>query len=163
MTDQAEIEHKFWKALRSDMTMMLGLAGVDEGHTRPMTAQLDGDEDRGPIYFFTSRETELVADLKPGARAVATFASKGNDLFAAVHGTLSLDDDRALIDRLWNRFVAAWFEGGKDDPKLRLIRLDPDQAQIWVDASSMIAGVKMLLGIDPKEDYKDKVAKVTLD
>ena len=59
--------------------------------------------------------------------------------------------------------MAAWFEGGKDDPKLQLIRLDPDRAQIWVDASSMLAGVKMLLGIDPKEDYKGKVAKVSLD
>lgn len=163
MTDQAEIEHKFWKALRSDMTMMLGLVGVDEGHTRPMTAQLDGDADRGPIYFFSSKDTELVADLQPGARAVATFASKGNDIFAAVHGTLALDNDRATIDRLWNRFVAAWFEGGKDDPKLQLIRFDAERAQVWVDASSTLAGVKMLLGIDPKEDYKDKVAKVSLD
>lgn len=162
MTDQVKIERKFWKALRSDMTMMLGLVGVDEGHTRPMTAQLDGDEDRGPIYFFASKETELVADLTSGARAVATFASKGNDIFAAVHGTLTLDDDRATIDRLWNRFVAAWFEGGKDDPKLQLIRLDAERAQIWVDASSMVAGVKLLLGIDPKEDYKDKVAEVSL-
>ncbi|WP_269430335.1 hypothetical protein [Sphingomonas sp. Ant H11] len=32
--NDAEIEAKFWKALRSDRTMMLGLAGVDEGHTR---------------------------------------------------------------------------------------------------------------------------------
>jgi general stress protein 26 len=63
---------------------------------------------------------------------------------------------------LWNRFVAAWFEGGKDDPKLQLIRLDAERAQIWVDASSMVAGVKLLLGIDPKEDYKDKVAEVSL-
>lgn len=163
MSDQIEIERKFWKALRSDMTMMLGLAGVDEGHTRPMTAQLDGDGDHGPIYFFTSKDTELVADLKPGARAVATFTSKGNDIFATIHGSLNAVNDRATIDRLWNRFVAAWFEGGKDDPKLQLIRLDPDRAQIWVDASSMLAGVKMLLKIDPKEDYKDKVAKVSLD
>ncbi|WP_242140068.1 pyridoxamine 5'-phosphate oxidase family protein [Sphingomonas sp. TREG-RG-20F-R18-01] len=163
MPDTADIERKFWKALRSDMIMMLGLVGVDEGHTRPMTAQLDGDGDHGPIYFFGSKETELVADLTAGARAVATFASKGNDIFAAVHGTLTLDNDRAVIDRLWNRFVAAWFEGGKDDPKLQLIRLDAERAQIWVDASSMLAGVKILMGIDPKEDYKDKVAKVSLD
>lgn len=162
MTDQATIEHKFWKALRSDMTMMLGLAGVDEGHTRPMTAQLDGDADHGPIYFFASTETELVKVLEPGACAVATFASKGNDVFAAVHGTLAIDNDRALIDRLWNRFVAAWFEGGKDDPKLTLIRFDAERAQIWIDGSSTLAGVKVLLGIDPKEDYKDKVADVSL-
>ena len=162
MSNQAEIEHKFWKALRSDMTVMLGLAGVDEGHTRPMTAQLDGDEDRGPIYFFGSKETELVSELKTDGRAIATFASKGNYVFATIHGTLSLDNDRAVIDRLWNSFVAAWYPGGKDDPNLTLLRLDADRAQVWIDASSLLAGVKMLLGVDPKQDYKDKVAEVSL-
>ncbi len=162
MSNQAEIEHKFWKALRSDMTVMLGLVGVDEGHTRPMTAQLDGDEDRGPIYFFTSTETELGSELTAGSRAIATFASKGNDVFATIHGTLSADNDRAVIDRLWNSYVAAWYESGKDDPKLQLLRLDAERAQIWVDASSLLAGVKVMLGIDPKQDYKDKVAEVSL-
>ena len=33
---------KFWKALKSDRTMMLGLDGVEDGHARPMTAQLEG-------------------------------------------------------------------------------------------------------------------------
>lgn len=160
--NQAEIEKKFWKAVRSDMTVMLGLAGVDDGHTRPMTAQIDGDEDRGPIYFFTSKETDLVAELAQGSRAIATFASKGNDVFATIHGTLGTDDDRAVIDRLWNAHVAAWFEGGKDDPKLQLLRLDPERAQVWIDASSLLAGVKVMLGIDPKQDYKDKVAEVSL-
>lgn len=73
-----------------------------------------------------------------------------------------MDNDRAMIDRLWNRFVAAWYEGGKDDPKLALIRLDAEEAEIWLDASSLIAGVKMLLGVDPKKDYQDNVAKVAL-
>ena len=162
MANEQEIEAKFWKALKSDMTMMLGLDGVDEGHTRPMTAQIEGDSG-GPIWFFTAADNELVEALGGGGgRAVATFASKGHDIFATVHGTLSVDTDRAVVDRLWNRFVAAWFEGGKDDPKLRLLRLDAERAQVWIDASSMVAGIKMLIGIDPKQDYKDKVAEVTL-
>ena len=160
MPTQQEFEAKFWKALGSDMTMMLGLDGVEDGHARPMTAQIEGDH--GPIWFFTSRENALIPLLGKGERAIATFASKGHDLFATVHGRLSLDNDRATIDRLWNRFVAAWFEGGKDDPKLALLRLDPESAEIWLDASSMVAGFKMLIGIDPKKDYKDKVAEVEL-
>jgi len=43
--------------------------------------------------------------------------------------------------------VAAWFEGGKEDPKLVLLRLDPERAEIWGDALSFIAGMKLLLGI----------------
>lgn len=161
MPNPAELEAKFWKALKSDRTMMLGISGVEEGHTRPMTAQLEG-ESGGPIWFFTASDNDLVEQLNGSSRAIATFASKDHDVFAAVHGSLSVDTDRAVVDRLWNRFVAAWYEGGKDDPKLRLLRLDPDQGQVWADASSLVAGVKMLLGIDPKKDYRDKVAKVDL-
>ena len=160
MPSNQEIEAKFWKALKSDMTMMLGLDGVEDGHARPMTAQLEGDH--GPMWFFTSKDNAIVKNIGKGNRAIATFASKGHDIFATVHGTVSLDNDRATIDRLWNRYVAAWFEGGKDDPKLALLRLDPEKAEIWVDASSLVAGIKLLLGADPKEEYKDKVAKVAL-
>src|SRR5687767_10513034 len=156
-----ELEAKFWKALSSDMTMMLGLDGAEDGHTRPMTAQFEAD--RSTIWFFTAKDNALVQAVNAdGGRAIATFASKGHDLFATLHGTLSLDNNRATIDRLWNRFVAAWYEGGKDDPKLALLRLDAEEAEIWLNESSVFAGAKLLLGIDPKKSYKDKVAHVPL-
>ena len=160
MPSPHELEARFWKALKSDMTMMVGVDGQEDGHARPMTAQLDGD--RGPIWFFTSKDSTLAKLTDAGDRAIATFTSKGHDLFATVHGTLAVDNDRAVIDRLWNRFVAAWYEGGKDDPKLLLMRLDAEQAEIWLDGSSLIAGIKMLMGSDPKEDYKANVATVNL-
>ena len=43
MSTPQELEAKFWKALKSDMTMMLGLDGVGTVSARPMTAQLEGD------------------------------------------------------------------------------------------------------------------------
>jgi general stress protein 26 len=95
-------------------------------------------------------------------KATATFASKGHDLFATVHGQLSLDNDRTVIDRLWNRYIAAWYEEGKEDPKLALLRFNPERAEIWLDASSLLAGIKLLLGSDPKQDYRDNVAKVSM-
>jgi general stress protein 26 len=159
MPTPQQLEEKFWKALESDMTVMLGLNGVDDGHARPMTAQLDGKQ--GPLWFFTSTDSALTRQLAGGARAICTFVSKDHGLFATVHGTLGLDHDRAVIDRLWNPFVAAWY-AGKDDPKLALLRLDPDRGEIWLDASSLMAGIKMLFGSDPKKDYRDNVAKVDL-
>ncbi len=155
-----ELEQKFWKALKSDRTLMLGLDGVEDGHARPMTAQFEG-ESGGPIWFFTAKDNALVQHLTQGHRAIAAFSSKGHDLFASVKGNLSEDTDRAVVERLWNPFVAAWYEG-KDDPKLALLRLDAEHAEIWLNASSLVAGVKMLLGVDPKQDYKDNVADVDL-
>ena len=166
MSNETEIKAKFWKALKSDMTMFLGLADGEDGHARPMTAQLDDDDaERGPIWFFTSTDNALYQQIGTAgnSRAMAHFVSKGHDVWATLQGTLSTTRDRATIERLWNRFVAAWYEGGMDDPKVALIRLDPEEGQIWIDASSIVAGVKMLLGVDPKEDYKDKVAEVTFN
>jgi hypothetical protein len=50
----------------------------------------------------------------------------------------------------------------RTNPNLAVLRFDAERAEIWLDASSLVAGIKMLLGADPKEDYKDKVAEVNL-
>lgn len=160
--DDAQITEKFWKALRSERTAMLGLVGSADGHSQPMTAQVDGEEGAGTVWFFTSRETELAQALGEGALASLNFVSKDHDLFASLHGPLVPYNDPATIDRLWNRFVAAWFEGGQQDPKLLLLRMEPERGQVWLNEHSLIAGVKLLLGRDPKEEYKDKVAEVDL-
>ena len=161
MPTPAELEAKFWKALKSDRTAMLGLTGGTGGHAQPMTAQIESDEG-GPIWFFSASGAELVEATGEGADAFLHFASKGHDLFASVDGRLSVTTDRTAIDRLWNPFVAAWFEGGKDDRKLRLLRFDPGASQIWLNENSLFAGMKMLLGSDPKKDFKDKVAEMDL-
>jgi general stress protein 26 len=161
MPTPAELEAKFWKALKADRTAMLGLAEGIGGHAQPMTAQIESDEG-GPIWFFSASDVELVETTNDGTDAFLHFASKGHDLFASVDGRLSVTTDRKTIDRLWNPFVAAWFEGGKEDPKLRLLRFDPGPAQIWLNENSLFAGMKMLLGSDPKKDFKDKVAEMDL-
>lgn len=160
MSTPKELEKRFWKDLKSDRTLMLGLVGVDDGHTRPMTVQ--AEDDQGPIWFFTSNDNALVQSLQgESKRAIAAFASKDHQLFASINGALQVDTDRAVVERLWNPFVAAWYEG-KDDPKLRLLRFDTEHAEIWLNENNLFAGIKMLLGVDPKKDYKNKVAEVDL-
>lgn len=162
MSTPEDLKARLWKALRSDMTVMLGLAGAERGHTRPMTAVIEDGQD-GPIWFFTSRDNAMVEKLAGGAQdAGAQFVSKGHDLWASIEGRLAEHTDPAVVDRLWNRYIAAWYEG-KDDPNLVLLRFDPQRAEIWKDGSSLVAGVMMTLGHgDPKESYKDNVAKVQL-
>ena len=162
MTTPTELTAAFWKSIKSDRTVMLGLATDREMHPRPMTALIEGDED-GPVWFFTAVDTALAESIKAPREAFFTLASKNHELFATVHGRITHDLDREVVDRLWNPFVAAWYEKGKDDPKLALLRFDVDTAQLWLNGSSLVAGVKAVLGIDPKRDYRDHVAKVQLD
>lgn len=163
MPTPQELEAKLWAALRSDMTVMLGLANRSDHLLRPMTVQIDGEADHGPLWIFSARDTALVEALSGNHDAFISFASKGHALFATIGGRLTLDNDKAVIDRLWNRFVAAWYEQGKDDPKLALLRFDVEEAEVWEDEWSLLAGIKLLLGVDPKKDYANKTARMKLD
>ena len=159
MANPQELEARLWKALGKDRTVMLGATGVAP---RPMTAM--AEDDHAPLWFFTASDTELAESLdgSRGHAAIATFAARDHDLFATIGGQVVIDNDRATIDRLWNPFVAAWFKGGKDDPKLRLLRMDAAVAHVWLNENSLLAGVKLLLGVDPKKSYRDKVGDVDL-
>ncbi len=74
MADQADeqrLAKKFWDELDSSPFMMLGLQGVDDSFTRPMTAQVAD----GKIWFFADRTEDLVQSLQKSSRAIATSKS----------------------------------------------------------------------------------------
>jgi general stress protein 26 len=161
MTTPADLEKAFWKHLKSDRIVMISTKGAAP---RPMAALLD---DSAHIWFFTASDTDLFASLGQGEAAapvpsLLTFQAKGQDLWASITGQLSRHSDPAKIDELWSPMVAAWFEDGRDDPKLRLLRFDPAEAEIWEDASTLVAGVKSLLGQDPGEDAEDHKAELRM-
>lgn len=171
MADQdraQELKALFWKELSGSPFMMLGLQGVEDSRTRPMTAQIDSEgdaDDGGTIYFFGSKTDGVGQDLTAPAKAVATYAAKGHDLFAHVHGTLRPVDDRAVVERLWNPIIASWYRDGKDDPDLQLIRFDAERAEIWKAeaGSTLVAAVLKMFGRDPGKDHqRENVAEVAL-
>ncbi len=162
MTDTEKLTQKFWSSLKSDRTVMLRIAdGKDTA--RPMTAQTHDDTGHNVIWFFGDRHEGFVSQLtRLPVAAEVTLTGKGHDVFASVEGQLSLSDDRAMIDKLWNPFVAAWYEEGKDDPRLALLRFEPGPATIWMGGSDILAGVKAILGMDLQDDYKDQMTRTRL-
>lgn len=168
---ETKLRRKFWSALDDSPFVMLGLKGVEDDRTRPMTAQIDvpqgGDkEDGGQIYFFGSKTDGVGEAISRSNRAVATFAAKDHGVFAHIHGTLAPSNDRSVIERLWNPFIASWYKDGKDDPDLQLMRFDTEKADVWEAAKGATlkaAAMKALFDIDPGKDHsKDHQATVQL-
>jgi general stress protein 26 len=156
---EERLRESFWEALDASPFMMLGLQGVEDSRTRPMTAQVDtdGDEDDGgPLYFFAAKSESLGQAVGSRHRAVATYTSKDHKVFAHVHGTLTAVNDRAIIDRLWNPMIASWYRDGKDDPDLLLLRFDTESAEIWEAhlGSTLVAAALKMLGRDPGKDHQ---------
>lgn len=161
MADDAAIEAKFWKALTASPIVMLGLNGTRDGKSQPMTAFFEQAHD--PLWFYTSTDNALYEAVRDSRQhhAIASYTGKGHDLFASLHGMLDIEEDRAVVDRFWNRDIAAWYEGGRSDPRLAMLRLDADSARIWLGASAIVAPIRRLLGKNPR-DYAGKVTEVLM-
>lgn len=163
MADDREILEQFWSALENSPFVMLGLDQARGSAMQPMTARFeDQDRERGCVWFFTANDHDLTRALGQDDRGVASFASKGHDLFASLRGQMVLDNDAAVIDRLWSPIVAEWYEG-KDDPKLALLRFDLDDAKIWQsDVRGFVRpAINKLLGRKPETGMGEKVAEVS--
>jgi general stress protein 26 len=138
-TDQ-EIKGRFWSELKDSPFIMLGVEQGMDGHAQPMTAHFEGEQ--GPIWFYASRQSDLVKQLEMPRRAMAHFVGKGHDLFATMHGDLAIEQDRSVIDRFWSNKVSLWYENGKDDPDLEMLRLDAEHAKIWNASGGLFVALK---------------------
>jgi general stress protein 26 len=126
----AEAEKEFWKHLKSSNTGMLGLDQPGY-HNQPMTGFRE--EETGTIWFFTRDDTDFARDVAVGGQSgMFTYQSKDQEVYACIHGDLSIDFDRERLDKYWNPVLAAWYPEGKDDPHLTMIRFDGDDGRIWV-------------------------------
>ncbi len=133
--DRREAEQRLWDAIDDTRIGMLGLHEPGQ-HMQPMTAFCEPETNS--IWFFTRRTTDLARDAAGGRQAMFCLISKDRKLYACVGGRLQPSHDPERIERHWNPVVASWFSDGKDDPELTLLRLDADDAQIWLNEAGPI-------------------------
>lgn len=146
MSDDRKLKSELWKQMTASPLVMVGLQ--DGGLSAPLTVQLDKDQ-VDTLLFFVRNDNRLV---KSGP-AMAHFAAKGHDFFASISGQVSVLNDPALIDKLWTNAAAAWFEGGKSDPSLTLVKFAVEAAELWGADVSLSGKLKMVFGgsIQPSE------------
>jgi len=113
---------------------MLGLEG-SRMHMQPMAPQLD--RQTGTIWFFTKTDTEIAEAVAPGSRAHFCVVGKDHDYHACIAGRVLLRRDAVKIDEYWSSVVEAWFDG-KDDPKLTMLALEMEDAEIWASTGSTL-------------------------
>ena len=112
--------------------------------SRPLAMQDRGFD--GDLWFFTqdpSSKTEQVQANNQVNVALQT----GKD-FLSIAGTATVSRDQTMIDELWNRYAEAWFDQGRDDPSVALLKVHADSAEYWnIDSPTVVAAVKYAAAI----------------
>ncbi|MFC4255954.1 general stress protein [Altererythrobacter xixiisoli] len=146
MTDTKDLKTRFWNHLAESPYVFLQ-RDADVGSAVPMTAQLDVHANHA-IWFFSTKDSHLAK----GGSVTATFTARHHDLFARFSGVLSHELSQERLDALWTTTVSAWYPGGKEDPSLLLLRMDLGGAEIWNNDLGLIDSVKLLLGIESRDE-----------
>lgn len=121
---------------------MLGLEGSHQ-HMQPMTHFFDREP--ATLWFITASDTDLVKALSHGAAAHFCVQSPDQDFYACMTGGLEISQDEDKLDEIWSAVAAAWFEDGREDDKITLLKMPLRNASMWSSSGNPVAfGLQIL-------------------
>lgn len=136
-TNEAEGRRKVFELIKDvQVSMMATYAPEGFIHARPMVAR--ANEADGELWFFTSRGSHTVSELRADPRVLLTYAEPKDQQYVSITGRGAVIDDSRKARELWSEPMRTWFPKGPDDPDLILIRVDAERAQYWDSPSSAV-------------------------
>ena len=96
---------------------------------RPMTT-MEVDE-QGYIWFFSEFGSHKISEILEDPRMQLLYADPAKAHFINLYGTAVVLKDRQKTQELYSIYTKNWFQKGKDDPSLTLIRFKPESAHYW--------------------------------
>ncbi len=122
------------------------LKGNDGATFRPMSAQEVDDE--GNIWFFSDINSDKNREVQEDNLVQLIFSHPGESSYMIVNGVAEISTDHKRIEQLWSPAAKIWFEQGKDDPDISLIKVNTQSAYYWdTDGNKMINFFKFLASV----------------
>ncbi len=126
-------EHKqlIWNLIKDIKVGMLVTDDESESVLRARPMHLVQDAYDGTLYFYTPKSASKVYEIKEDRDVCVTFSDTDKQVYVSLSGKATLTQDSELIERYWNPFVGAWFEDGKEDPDVAMLKVKINQGEHW--------------------------------
>lgn len=95
------------------------------------------------IWFIGHKPSETVDNIKQNPEVNLAYVTQESDKYLSISGTAELVEDEEKLNELWSVMYNAYFEQGKDDPKVQLIKVVPHGAEYWANSNAITSAVKM--------------------
>lgn len=115
--------------LADGICMFTTFADTRPAPSRPMALQ--AVEDDGSLYFFSAASSNKNKELAHDPGVQLFFSNEGSSEYLSIYGKATISRDRARIDKYWNPFIKVWFQEGKEDPAITVIRVQPQDIRYW--------------------------------
>jgi general stress protein 26 len=130
-----------WDLAKSiDFCMFVTWDG-ERQRARPLSARPIRDE--GRIYFLADEAGSKDEQVARFPKVTHAFSDIYAHDYVVITGTATVSADRARIVGLWTAADKAWWDG-PDDPSIRVIAVEPEDAELWKGPNRLIAGARLL-------------------
>ena len=123
-------------------TMMTTRNGENHLHSCPMNTT-ETSIGAKEIWFIGHKPSETVDNIKQNPEVNLAYVTQESDKYLSISGTAELVEDEEKLNELWSVMYNAYFEQGKDDPKVQLIKVVPHGAEYWANGNAITSAVKM--------------------
>jgi general stress protein 26 len=112
---------------------------------RPMSVQKV--DENGTLWFLSASDSFKNDEILHDPSVKLFFQGSAHSDFIYLAGRAVISRDKSKIEELWNPVLKTWFTEGKDDPRISVIQVVPDEGYYWDNKhGNTVAGIKMLIG-----------------
>lgn len=130
MTENTDLAFVSERMKAIDVCLMNTIQESERGFdSRPMSNNAEVNFN-GSSYFFTSDETDVIAQLKKNDTVSLSFCGADNE-FIHLNGKAHISSDRAEMEPHWNDSLTQWFLQGLDTPGLCMIVVKASTVKYW--------------------------------
>lgn len=123
--------------------MMSTVNGEGDLHAWPMTTS-ETSLGAKEIWFIGDKTSDVVKDIQNNPKVGLSYATQDEKNYVSVSANAELSTDKDKLEELWSPVYNAFFEHGKEDPNVQLIKVVPHGVECWLSGSSTVNMFKMV-------------------
>ncbi|APG60321.1 pyridoxamine 5'-phosphate oxidase family protein [Christiangramia salexigens] len=119
------------KSLVEDIKTGMLITDLD---TKPLSAipmSAKKVDDHGAIWFLSRSDSEHNKNIEKDSEVQLLFCDNPDKEYISIYGEAFIETNSQVLDDLYSKIDDAWFEEGRDDPKLTAIKVNPKEAFYW--------------------------------
>jgi general stress protein 26 len=120
---------RVWEIMEDISVCMVTTHAGGRMRSRPMHAIPDREENA--VYFITDTRGAKDDEIAAAPDVCLAFADIGDNTFLSITGTAETVRDPDKAEEFWSTEAQAWWPRGPRDPAVRLLRVEPEQAEYW--------------------------------
>ena len=129
--------------------------GISSG-ARPMSVRKV--DEFGNLWFLSANDSHVNLEVALDPSVKLYFQGSPHSDFLQLNGYVTISTDRAKIEELWDPFIKTWFTEGVDDPRITVLKFEPEEGYYWDTKHGMaVAGIKMLVGAVLRKTLDDSI------